>query len=136
MSTFDLSALIVDTKNTWVEYPGIEGFEVLVAIQSRKQLNKLVKDCTVSKMDRATKRIVETVDTDKWMEKYSKAIIQDWKGLRVKDLPELMIVDISKVEDVDQEVPYSPEYARMILENSAEFDTWVNATTSDIHNFR
>ena len=40
----ELKSLLVDTKTTWVEFPGLEGFEVELANLSRKELVNLRKD--------------------------------------------------------------------------------------------
>ena len=37
----ELSKLLVDSKTSWVEYPGCEGFEVELAKLSRKELQRL-----------------------------------------------------------------------------------------------
>ena len=40
----ELKSLLVDTKTTWVDFPGLEGFEVELANLSRKELVNLRKD--------------------------------------------------------------------------------------------
>ena len=40
----ELKSLLVDTKTTWVDFPGLEGFEVELANLSRKELVNLEKD--------------------------------------------------------------------------------------------
>jgi len=46
-----------------------------------------------------------------------------------------MLVDLSSV-DPEKELEYSQENARLLITNSAEFDTWVNDTVFDLENFR
>ena len=48
----DLKNLLVDTKTTWVEFPGLDGFEVELANLSRKELVALRKKCTENKFNR------------------------------------------------------------------------------------
>ena len=55
----DLKKLVVDTKSTWIEFAGLEGFEVEVANLSRKELNGLRKRCTTSKFSRKTRMVEE-----------------------------------------------------------------------------
>ena len=50
----DLKSLLVDSKTTWVEFPGLLGFEVELANLSRKELTGLRKKCTVNKFNRKT----------------------------------------------------------------------------------
>ena len=48
----ELKSLIVDSKTTWVEFPGLDGFEVELANLSRKELVNLRKRCTQNKFNR------------------------------------------------------------------------------------
>ena len=40
----ELKSLLVDSKTTWVEFPGLDGFEVELANLSRKELVNLRKN--------------------------------------------------------------------------------------------
>ena len=51
----ELKSLLVDVKTAWVDFPGIEGFEVELANLSRKELVNLRKKCTTNKFDRKTR---------------------------------------------------------------------------------
>ena len=42
----ELKSLLVDSKTTWVEFPGLDDFEVELANLSRKELIALRKRCT------------------------------------------------------------------------------------------
>ena len=42
----ELKSLLVDSKTAWVDFPGMDGFEVELANQSRKELVNLRKRCT------------------------------------------------------------------------------------------
>ena len=58
----ELKNLLVDTKTTWVEFPGLDGFEVELANLSRKELVALRKKCTQQKFNRKTRAFEETLD--------------------------------------------------------------------------
>ena len=47
----DLKSLLVDSKTAWVDFPGMEGFEVELANLSRKELVALRKRCTTKGRD-------------------------------------------------------------------------------------
>ena len=81
---------MVDTKSAWVDYPGCEGFQVEVVNLSRKELSALRKRCVISKFDRSTRQPVEKLDEDKFVDEFSKAVIKDWKGLKLKYLSDLI----------------------------------------------
>ena len=52
----ELKSLLVDSKTTWVEFPGLDNFEVELANLSRKELVNLRKRCTTNKFNRKTIR--------------------------------------------------------------------------------
>ena len=60
----DLKSLMVDTKSTWVEYPGLDGFELQVVNLSRKELIALRKKCTTTKFDRRSSHPIDNVDEE------------------------------------------------------------------------
>ena len=51
----ELKSLLVDVKTAWVEFPGLEGFEVELANLSRKELVNLRKNCSSNKFNRKTR---------------------------------------------------------------------------------
>lgn len=130
-----LSDLLVDTKSAWVEYPAFSGFEIELVNLSRPELTALRKRCVVTKFDKATRKPVEELNEEKFIEEFTKSTIKNWKGFKLKFLESFMLVDLSKV-DPEAELPYSQENAKLLITNSAEFDTWVNETVFDLDNFR
>ena len=88
-----------------------------------------------TKMDRKTRQHVQELDEDKFIENFANATVKNWKGLRVKDLEQLLLVDIGD-EDPEKEIPYTPEDAIELIKNSAEFDGWLNDAVFDLDNFR
>ena len=81
----DLKSLLVDTKTTWVEFPGLDGFEVELANLSRKELVNLRKRCTQNKFNRKTRQFEESLDEDKFIKEmvnlgFTKKQINDLYG--------------------------------------------------------
>ena len=58
-----------------------------------------------------------------------------WKGLKLKFLEDLVLVDI-KGEDPEMELPFDEPNAQLLVENSNEFDNWLNEVVFDLENFR
>jgi hypothetical protein len=131
----DLKKLMVDTKAVWVDFQGLKGFEVEVANLSRKELTGLRKKCTTTKFDRKTRAAVETLDEDKFITEFSRAVIKDWKGLTLEHLETLLLVDIDG-QDPKKELEFSEENAETLVSSSTEFDTWLNEVVFDLDNFR
>lgn len=131
----ELKNLLVDSKTTWVEFPGLDGFEVELANLSRKELVNLRKRCVQNKFNRKTRSFEETLDEDKFVAEFSKATIKGWKGLKIGYLEDILLVDISG-QDPEIIMDYSEENAKLLVENSQDFDNWLNEVVFDLENFR
>jgi hypothetical protein len=131
----ELKKLMVDTKSIWIDFPGLENFQIEVSNLSRKELTGLRKRCTSNKFDRKSRQIVENLDGDKFVKEFAKATIQNWKGLTIAHLETLILIDTDN-QDPAAEVDYSEENAEILVTNSTEFDTWLNEVVFDLENFR
>ncbi len=131
----ELKSLLVDTKTVWVEFPGLDGFEVELANLSRKELVALRKKCTQNKFNRKTRAFEESLDDEKFVKEFSMATVKGWKGLKLEYLEDLLLVDLSK-QDPQKELDFSEENALQLVENSTEFDNWLNEVVFDLDNFR
>ncbi len=131
----ELKNLLVDSKTAWVEFPGLDNFEVELANLSRKELVALRKRCTSNKFNRKTRGFEEILDDDKFVKEFSSATVKGWKGLKLKYLEDLILVDITG-QDPEAQMEYSIENAQILVENSSEFDNWLNEVVFDLENFR
>ena len=131
----ELKSLLVDSKTTWVEFPGLDGFEVELANLSRKELVNLRKRCTQNKFNRKTRGFEETLDDEKFVVEFTNSTVKGWKGLKLAYLEDLLLVDL-KGQDPKSELPYSVDNAQQLVENSSEFDNWLNEVVFDLDNFR
>ena len=71
----DLKNLLVDSKTAWVDFPGLEGFEVELANLSRKELVALRKRCVTNKFDRKTRMFNEELDETKFVKEFDNCPI-------------------------------------------------------------
>ena len=131
----ELKNLLVDSKTTWVEFPGLDGFEVELALLSRKELMNLRKKCTDNKFNRKTRAFEETLNDEKFVKEFTNATVHNWKGLKLAYLEDLLLVDLSNVNK-DDHMDYSEENAMILVDNSSEFDNWLNEVVFDLENFR
>jgi hypothetical protein len=131
-----LSNLIVDTKSAWIEYPACPGFEVELVCHSTTALAALRKKSTTEKWSKREVRMVEVVNEEKFVSDFTRAVIKNWKGLKIKDVATLLLVNVGPEVDGDTEVEYSPEDAELLIKRSREFDSWVNEMVFDLANFR
>ncbi len=131
----ELKSLLVDSKTTWVEFPGLDGFEVELANLSRKELIALRKRCTSNKFNRKTRAFEEVMDDDKFLKEFTNSTVKNWKGLKLKYLEDLVLVDLA-TNDPESEMEYTDDNALILVENSNEFDNWLNEVVFDLENFR
>jgi len=131
----DLKKLVVDSKAMWIDFGGLEGFEVEVANLSRKELTGLRKKCTTTKFNRRSRVAEEVLDEDKFITAFSKASVKNWKGLTLGHLETLILID-TEDQDLSANVEYSEENAEVLVAQSSEFDTWLNEVVFDLENFR
>jgi len=131
----ELKSLLVDSKTTWVEFPGLDNFEVELANLSRKELIALRKRCTQNKFNRKTRAFEEVLDDDKFLEQFTEATVKSWRGLKLKYLEDLVLVELGSNEP-NTLLPYTQENAVQLVENSNEFDNWLNEVVFDLEHFR
>jgi len=131
----ELKNLLVSSKTTWVEFPGLDGFEVELANLSRKELLNVRKRCTENKFNRKTRGFEESLNDEKFVVEFTEATVKGWRGLKLKYLEDLVLVDLEG-QDVEAVLDYSVENAQQLVENSSEFDNWLNEVVFDLENFR
>lgn len=129
-----LASLMTSSKTVAVDFPGFSGMSVDLCYLAREELVKLRKRCLSTKFNKKTHQAEETLDDDKFLSEYCKAVIKGWSGLKYRYLEELLLVDIGDL-DPDSELPYTQENAELLMKNATSFDTWVTETVSDLENF-
>jgi hypothetical protein len=122
------------SKTVDIDFPGFTGMQVSLCYLGREELVKLRKRCVSTKFDRKTRQPEETLDEEKFIVEYCKAVIKGWSGLKYRYLEELLLVDIGEL-DPDSELPFTLENAELLMKNATSFDTWVTETVGDLENF-
>ena len=129
-----LASLLTPSKTVSIDFPGMEGFKVDLCYLAREELIKLRNKSITQKFNKKTRGFEDSLDENKFLVEYVKAIIKGWKGLKYSYLEELLLVDISSL-DPDDELEFSQENAETLMKNATDFDSWVNETTGDLENF-
>jgi len=132
--SISLASLLTPSKTVSVDYPGMSGFSVELTYLAREELVKLRNRCVSQKFNRKTRGFEESLDEDKFLVEYVKAVIKGWKGLKYSYLEELLLVDISALNPED-ELEFNQENAETLMKNASDFDTWVSEVTGDLENF-
>lgn len=131
--SISLTSLMVPSQEVEVDYPGIDGFKVKVAFQSREELIKLRKKATTKKWK--GRELTEDVDDQLFLSLYVKAVVKGWSGLKIKDLPRLLLVDTSGQVDKEAELEFTEDNALQLMKGSTDFDSFISDTVSDLTNF-
>ena len=129
-----LASLLTPSKTVSIDFPGMEGFTVDLCYLAREELIKLRNKSVTQKFNKKTRAFEDSLDENKFLVEYVKAIIKGWKGLKYSYLEELLLVDISSL-DPNDELEFSQENAETLMKNASDFDSWVNETTGDLENF-
>jgi hypothetical protein len=126
----DLSTLRVAEKEGVFEHPF--GFKVKLAYLPITIEKELAKRALVRTVVRG--QMSEDVDLPRYYKTLVPKIVKGWEGLTVGHLKRL--VPISTIDSNDDEViPYSSDNAIFLVQNSENFDKWVQDTRSDLERF-
>lgn len=128
-----LKSILVSTKEVEVEYPGMEGFVLNLSFLSREELGKIRKKAT--KTEFKNRQPVETLNDELFLQLYVDSCIKGWKGLKFEFLEQLAPVDVSG-QKPDDFLGYSRENALYLMKASANFDTFVSETVTELANFQ
>lgn len=135
MSSISLQSLLTPEKVVEVDYPGFDGLKLKIAFLSREEIVKIRKKCTVTKFDKRTRQPVDELDEELFLKTYVSAVLKGWKGLKYTYLQDLMLVDLSSIKDVNEELEYTQDNALILMKNSQELDSFITEITSSLTNF-
>lgn len=132
-STISLKSLLVPTKTVEVEFPGFTDFKMSLSFLSREELTKIRKKAI--KVEYKNRQPVETLNDELFLQLYVDATIKGWSGLKFSYLEQLAPVDVS-AQKPDDCLGYSRENALYLMKASADFDSFVSETVTDLGNFQ
>lgn len=125
---------MVTEKVTSVEFPDIDGFVVDLCYLGRERMVKLRNQSLEYKFNKRTRQREEEVNSEKFLELYSEAVIKGWSGLTIRGLASLIPIDMAGMTP-SEEVPYTAEDALLLLKNSTIFDQFVTDTLNNFDVF-
>lgn len=132
-----LTDIKADTKEVWVEYEAIPGFEVQVNYVPRTKIGAMVRNAEETKFDRKTKQMVTKLDEKKFIDEFVAATVKNWKGLTIGGVAKMMPISIEVTdENRGEEIKYDHDSAVALSRECAEFDDWLNEVVSDVATFR
>jgi len=117
-----------------VEYPEIDGFVISLVYLNRDDLMKIRNRSLTYKFNKRTRQREEEIDNDKFLDEYTKKAIKGWKGLFVRDLPQLLPIDMTNA-DASEEITYNETEALELIKNSTVFDQFITDAMQDYEQF-
>lgn len=127
-----LSSLLVPSKETEVEYPGLPDFKIKLAFLSRETLVSIRKKST--KTTFKNRQAIDELDDELFLKLYVAATIKGWSGFKYAYLEKLAPVDLAG-KDPETLLDYNEENALAIMKSSTDFDGFVSDTVGDLGNF-
>lgn len=130
-----LQSMLKDKLEAWVAVDGFPGFEVQLAYLSRPELERIRKSVTKLELNKRSRAMEETIDTDAYTKVLVKASVIGWKGFTFEHALKLLPIELDGV-DPATEIDFSPEEAFLLVKNSPQFDSWLNEVIYDLDSFR
>ena len=131
----DLKKLVLEKKTVTIDFPGMEGFKLDLCYLGPEALKKLRDKCIVTKIDKKTRQAVSELDDEKFAKEFAVSVIKDWKGFKAKYVNELMLADVSDLDE-NEEIDYSEDNVYALFTTSNTFAQWINEVVFDLSNFR
>jgi hypothetical protein len=92
-------------------------------------------DVSKFKFNRKTRAYEESLNDEKFVKLFTRRTVKGWKGLKLKYLQDMLLVEYPE-DKAETELEYSTENSLTLVENSTEFDNWLNEVVFDLENFR
>jgi hypothetical protein len=135
-----LAGFVKKDKVVKFEYPEIPGFMVSLRYTGKTQLQEMVKACSEERMDLRAMKKVEEVNEIKFKKLIATKVLVGWQGLTIGGLKNIILLDEEELKSSgmtdETVVEASFENKMMLLDNSLEFDRWVNDIIHDLKKFR
>lgn len=131
-AALSLKSLLVPSKTVEVDYPGFNGFKINVVFLSRETLVGIRKKAT--KTSFKNRQPVEELDDKLFLQLYVNACIKGWSGLKLSYLEQLAPVDLTG-QDPESELEYDQDNALFLMQASANFDSFISETVTELSNF-
>jgi len=118
-----LSGRVQVEKTVWAEFR--PGFDVEVRYLTRQKQSALFNDCQRRTWDAGAGRETATLDPAKFRRALAEQVVAGWRGLTAAALREIVLID-----DYPDDVPFSAEDCVWLLEQSSEFENWVQTVAT------
>jgi hypothetical protein len=118
-----------------INYPEIDGFKVTLRYLGKKELKNIFDECTTKMVDPKTREVKERINKEKFANIIAEKVVIKWEGLTLKGLSKLVPVEITPKMKMDEVVEPTFDNKQALLENSADFDSWITDTTRELANF-
>lgn len=133
LAPVSLKSLLVPSKTTEVEYPGLPGFKISLSFLSRETLIALRKKATTHSYKNRVQ--LEDFDQDLFLQLYVQEAIKGWTGLKLSYLSTLAPMELGN-HDPESELAFDTDNALLLMKASTNFDGFVTEMVTDLSNFQ
>ena len=130
-----LKSLMTPSKTVEFDYPGCEGFKVKLCYLAREELMKLRTRCVNQVFNKKTRSYEEEMDDEKFLEEYTKAVINGWSGFKLGYAKNMLLLGDLTPEQEQTDLEFTQENVEVLMKNSGDFDTWITEQVGDLENF-
>lgn len=127
-----IAKLVMPTKTVTISHPTYKSFVVDLKYISRETSRKISKESQRIRMESQDSEIEDGT----FNLIYAKEAFAGWKGLTYDILSHFVLLDTSKITDMNEEIPFSVDDAAYLLTASQTFEAWINKVVFDIDQFR
>lgn len=99
---------------------------------NKTELQKMTSRHTSIKINRKTHNKEEDLDIENLRKEMCERCVHGWHGVTYRYLQTIMPIDVSEVENLDEEIEFSQETLMQVIENSYDLDGWIFETVKDI----
>lgn len=136
MKNMNIAQLVLKTKTVEFAHEKYPEFKVKLTYLSKPEQARLQEDSMVTKVDSDSGYPYSEACRETFVKNYATRVVTDWTGLTYGMLAEMLLIDESAIEDLDESVAYSVDNAVTLLTHSKDFEAWVIAKVAKLDNFR
>jgi hypothetical protein len=129
------SLLKKDTSDMCAQVEYQYGIFFHLKFTARNDLMRMMKESTIMRYNPSTKTREPSLDGDKLIRKYCAAAVEGWHGMTPRNLSRLIPMKNVPEEQLDVEIQFSQDQLVELVKNSAEIDTFLQQTATDVNYF-
>jgi hypothetical protein len=134
--TTSISSFLKTKLIAWVPFDELPGLKFKLAYLSREELTKIRDAATRKSYNHRTKNTEEEFDLKLFTSLFIDQAVLGWEGLTLEKATNLVPIEVPEGIDINTEIEYSREEAKLFFSNSTALELWLHSIVSDLETFR